>query len=162
MSQTNKAQIVIGLTALLLGTMVYFLDRPWEQTIFVPGDLSLFPLTPSVFGVIGHSLPTFAHVFAFSLLTMALVGGAKRAAITVCLGWFLVEAAFELGQHPALALALATAMPPWFAGLPILNNSASYFLHGTFDPLDILAIALGALAAYFVIQRTTRGRVSHA
>ncbi len=160
MSQTNKAQIVIGLAVLLLGTMVYVVDRPWEQTIFVPGDLSLFPLTPSVFGVTGHSLPTFAHVFAFSLLTIALVGGAKRAAITVCLGWCLVEAAFELGQH--LALALATAMPPWFAGLPMLNKSASYFLHGTFDPLDILAIALGALAAYFVIQRTTRGRVSHA
>ena len=48
MSQTNKTQIVIGLAVLLLGTAVYFLDRPsWEQTIFVPGDLSLFPLTPS-------------------------------------------------------------------------------------------------------------------
>ncbi len=160
--KTNKAQIIIGLAVLLLGTAVYFLDRPWEQTIFVPGDLSLFPLTPAVFGVIGQSLPTFAHVFAFSLLTIALVGGAKRAAITVCLGWFLVEAAFELGQHPALALALVTAMPPWFAGLSILNQSASYFLHGTFDPLDMLAIALGALAAYLVIQRTARGRVRHA
>ncbi len=161
MSKTNKAQIVIGLTALLLGTMVYVVDRPWEQAIFVPGDLSLFHLTPSVFGVIGHSLPTFTHVFAFSLLTIALVSGTKRAAITVCLGWFLVEAAFELGQHPALVLALATAMPPWFAGLPILNKSASYFLHGTFDPLDILAIASGALAAFLVIQNTARCRVSH-
>ncbi len=160
MSQTNKAQIVIGLAVLLLGTMVYVVDRPGDQS-FVPGDLSLFHLTPPVFGVIGHSLPTFAHVFAFCLLTAALLSHAKRTAITVCLGWFLVEAAFELGQHSALALALLTAMPPWFAGLPILNKSANYFLHGTFDPLDMLAIALGALAAYLVIQNTTRGRVSH-
>ncbi len=95
MSQTNKAQIVIGLTALLLGTMVYVVDRPWEQTIFVPGDLSLFPLTPSVFGVIGHSLPTFVHVLAFCLFTAALLAGGKKTAIVVCLSWFLVAAAFE-------------------------------------------------------------------
>jgi len=99
-SQTNKAQIVIGLAVLLLGTMVYFLDRPGEQTIFVPGDLSLFPLTPSVFGVIGHSLPTFTPIFAFCLLTAAVLSHAKRTAIGVCLGWFLVEVALELGQHP--------------------------------------------------------------
>ncbi len=77
MSQTSKAQIVIGLAVLLLGTMVYVVDRPWEQTIFVPGDLSLFHLTPSVFGVIGHSLPTFTHIFAFCLLTAALLSHAK-------------------------------------------------------------------------------------
>jgi len=161
-SQTNKAQIVIGLAVLLLGTMVYFLDRPWEQTIFVPGDLSLFSLTPSVFGVMGHSLPTFAHVFAFSLLTIAFVGGAKRAAITVCLGWFLVEAGFEIGQHPQVAGWLSSLIPQWFEHLPVLDRTASYFVYGTFDPLDILAIALGALAAYLVIQNTARRRVSHA
>ncbi len=161
MSKTTKAQIVIGLAALLLGTMVYVVDRPGDHS-FVPSAISLFPFTPRVFGVLGHSLPTFTHVFAFCLFTAALLSHAKRTAITVCLGWFLVEVAFELGQHPALALALSTAMPPWFAGLPILNNSASYFLHGTFDPLDMLAIASGALAAYLVIQNTTRGRVSHA
>ncbi len=87
MSQTNKAQIVIGLAVLLLGTAVYFLDRPWEQTIFVPGDLSLFPLTPSVFGVIGHSLPTFAHVFAFSLLTIG------DRCFRIVLSWSRISAA---------------------------------------------------------------------
>ncbi len=162
MSQTNKAQIVIGLAVLLLGTAVYFLDRPWEQTIFVPGDLSLFPLTPSVFGVIGHSLPTFAHVFAFSLLTMAFVGGAKRAAITVCLGWFLVDATFELGQHPQVASGLSSLIPQWFAHLPVLDRTAGYFVYGTFDPVDLLSVAFGALAAYLVIQQTRRQReVSH-
>ena len=29
-----------------------------------------------------------------------------------------------------------------------------YFLHGTFDPGDLLAIALGGLAAYAAIQKT--------
>ena len=156
MSKTNKAQIVIGLAVLLLGTAVYFLDRPWEQTIFVPGALSLFPLTSSVFGVIGHSLPTFAHVFAFSLLTIALVGGAKRAAITVCLGWFLVDATFEMGQHPQVAGWLSNLVPQWFEHLPVLDRTADYFVYGTFDPLDLLSVAFGALVAYLVIRRTQR------
>ena len=156
MSQTNKAQIVIGLAVLLLGTAVFFLDRPWEQTFFVPGDLSLFPLTSSVFGVIGHSLPTFAHVFAFSLLTIALVGGAKRTAVTVCLGWFLVDAAFEIGQHPQLVGWLSSLIPQWFEHIPVLDRTPSYFLYGTFDPLDLVSAALAALAAYLVIRGTQR------
>ncbi len=156
MSQTNKAQIVIGLTVLLLGTAVYFLDRPVELTIFVPGDLSLFHLTPSVFGGIGNSLPTFAHVFAFSLLTIALVGGAKRTAVTVCLGWFLVDAAFEIGQHPQLAGWLSSLIPQWFEHIPVLDRTPSYFLYGTFDPLDLVSAALAALAAYLVIRGTQR------
>lgn len=162
MNRTKQTQllIVLGLSALMGGTAVYLLDRPVEQS-FVPGDLSLFHLTPVVFGFIGQSLPTFAHVFAFCLLTAALLAGGKKAAITVCLGWFLVDVAFELGQHSALALALSTLIPPWFAHLPILNQTGSYFLDGTFDPLDLLAIALGALAAYVVIQRSTRWRMSH-
>lgn len=161
MSQTKKAQIVIGLAVLVLGTAVYFVDRPWEQAIFVPGDLSLFHLTPSVFGVIGHSLPTFAHVFAFSLLTIALVGGAKRAAITVCLGWFLVDAGFEMGQHAQVASWLSSLIPQWFEHIPVLDRTSGYFVYGTFDPLDLLSVAFGALAAYIVIQRTQRQGVSH-
>ncbi len=162
MSKTNTAQIVIGLAVLLLGTMVYVVDRPWEQTIFVPGDLSLFHLTPSVFGIIGHSLPTFTHIFAFCLLTAVVLSHAKRTAVTVCLGWFLVDAGFEMGQHPQVAGWLSSSVPQWFEHIPVLDRTASYFLHGTFDPLDMLAIASGALAAYLVIQNTTRGRVSHA
>ncbi len=157
MSKTTKAQIAIGLAALLLGTLVYVVDRPGDQ-IFVPSAISLFPLTPTVFGIVGHSLPTFAHVFAFILLTAALLAGGKKTAIAVCLSWFLVEVAFELGQHPALALSLSTVIPSWFESLPILNKTDSYFLYGTLDPLDLLAIALGALAAYVVIQRTARWR----
>ena len=160
MSKTNKAQIVIGLAALLLGTMVYVVDRPGDQS-FVPSAISLFPFTPAVFGVVGHSLPTFVHVLAFCLFTTVLFAGGEKTAIAVCLSWFLVEVALELGQHPALAPSLSQLIPPWFAHLPILNKTDSYFLYGTFDPFDLLAIVSGALAAYVVIQGTARWRVSH-
>ncbi len=154
-SKTNRAQLLIGLAALLLGTMVYVLDRPADQA-FVPSAISLFASTPSVFGVVGRSLPAFAHVFAFSLLTAALLADAKKTAVIVCLGWFLVDAAFELGQRAPIAQWLSKLIPPWFAHLPILDKTGRYFLHGTFDPSDIFAIALGAFAAYLVIQNTRR------
>ena len=111
MTTTNKAQMLIGLVALLLGTIVYVVDRPAAHS-FVPSAISLFPFTPAVFGVVGHSLPTFVHVLAFCLFTTALLAGGKKTAIAVCVGWFLVELALELGQHPALAPSLSRLIPP--------------------------------------------------
>ena len=67
----------------------------------------------------------------------------------------------EVGQHPFIAQRLSEVIPPWFAHLPILNKTNSYFIYGTFDPLDLLAIVLGVVAAYVVIQGTERGWASH-
>ncbi len=161
MKRESRAQVVLALAVLMLGTAVYFLDRPAEQAAFVPGELSLFQFTPAVFGFIGRSLPTFAHVFAFSLLTIALVGGAKRAAITVCLSWCAVDAAFEVGQYPQVANWLAHCVPRWFEHIHVFDNTVGYFVYGTFDPVDLLSIALGACAAYLTIQRTRRQGVNH-
>ncbi len=154
------AQLVVGLAVLLLGTLVYLVDRPPEQA-FVLGAFSFCEVTPCVFGRLGQSLPTFAHVFAFILLTAALLGGGQRWAIAICLGWIAMETAFELGQHPALAPVVVKLIPSWFGQVPVLQKTDSYFLHGTFDPGDLLAIALGALAAYAVIHKSRRREVRH-
>ena len=113
------------------------------------------------FGAVGQSLPAFAHVFAFSLLTIAVLGGGRRTAIVACSGWFLVDAAFELGQHPTLAAELARFIPSWFEGIPILHRTDDFFLAGTFDAFDLVAMALGALTAYWVMQRTQSRRTNH-
>lgn len=160
MSKAHKIQVLIGLAALVLGTMVYLVDRPIEQS-FIPNAISLVALTPTVFGVLGHSLPTFVHVLAFILLTTAVLAGGKNTALAVCLGWFALEAVFELGQHPAIAQWLVKGIPPGFAHFPILNQTDRYFLNGTFDPMDLLAIALGTFAAYVAIQGTARWRAHH-
>jgi hypothetical protein len=153
MGKTAQSQLALALGTLLLGTLVYLLDRPADQA-FVPSALSLFEETPRVFGRLGHNLPAFTHVLAFSLLTVALLGSGKRTAFTICSGWMAINAAFELGQHPALAPTLATLIPPRFFHIPILDKTQGYFLHGTFDPWDLLAIALGGLTAYVAIQKT--------
>jgi hypothetical protein len=92
---------------------------------------------------------------------MALLGGGRRAAIVVCSGWFFVNVAFELGQHPAIAPWLSRLIPSWFEHIPILARAKGYFLYGTFDLSDIVFIALGALAAYLLTQRMPLRKRSH-
>ncbi len=87
--RTKQTQLLIDsarLSALMGGAAVCLLDRPVAQSV-IPSALSLFARTPSVFGHLGASLPSFAHVFAFALLTAALLSGAKRSALTACLAW---------------------------------------------------------------------------
>jgi hypothetical protein len=152
MTRIRWFQVSLALAALGLGALVYLIDRPPGVTA-LPESMTLFQPTVRLFGALGQSLPAFAHVFAFSLLTIALVGGGRGRAIGACVGWFLVDAAFELGQHPTIAPKLAHLIPSWFATIPILNRTDHFFRYGTFDPLDLLFIALGALAAYVVVQR---------
>ncbi len=58
--------------------------------------------------------------------------------------------------HLALAPTQATLSPPWLFPIPNLDETQGYLLHGTFDPWDLLAIALGGLAVYVAIQITRR------
>jgi hypothetical protein len=153
-------QIYLALAALGLGVLVYVVDRPPGATA-LPESITLFQPTVRFFGTVGQSLPAFVHVFAFSVLTMALLGSRHRVAIAVCTGWFLVDTAFELGQHPTINAELAKLIPSWFEAIPILDRTDQLFRYGAFDPLDLLSIALGAFAAYVVTQRTQLRRTSH-
>lgn len=154
----NGWQILIGLGGLIIGTMVYLIDRPPEATYFIHFSsikISLYGILPSVFGVIGNSLPDFLHVFSFILLTAGILPWRKRGYLAICLGWFFIDLAFELCQKfNALALRM---VPEWFKGIPFLENTENYFKQGTFDFLDLIAISLGTVAAYFVLLATNKG-----
>jgi len=153
----NKLQILIGAGGLIVGSLVYLIDRPPEQTYFVNSskiNISLFNSIPNLFGVIGNSLPDFFHVFSFILLTAGLFSCKKMGYIVICLSWFVVDSAFELCQKfNTLPLRIT---PEWFEGIPFLENTKSYFQKGTFDVIDLVAFALGTVAAYFVILVTSK------
>ena len=72
----------------------------------------------------------------------------------ICLGWFLIDCAFELGQE--FNSLLLKIIPDWFAGIPFLENTENYFLYGTFDFIDLAAITIGAVIAYFVLLATNK------
>jgi hypothetical protein len=154
----NGVQILIGLGGLLVGTLVYLIDRPPEATYFLHFSrikVSLYGILPNVFGVIGNSLPDFLHVFSFILLTAGLLSWGKRGSLAICLGWFSIDFIFELFQKfNTLPLKI---IPKWFKGIPFLENTGNYFTQGTFDLLDLIAITLGTTAAYFVLLATNKG-----
>jgi hypothetical protein len=135
--------------------LVYLIDRPPEATYFVyisKIKISLYGTFPNIFGLIGNSLPDFLHVFSFILLTAGLLSSQKKGSLIICLGWFSVDFVFELFQKfNALPLKI---IPKWFNGIPFLENTENYFSRGTFDFIDLIAIALGAGTAYFVLLAT--------
>lgn len=151
----NRVQILIGVVWLLIGSVVYLIDRPPNQTYFVYSSrvkISLYETLPNVFGAIGNSLPDFLHVFSFILITAGLVSCQKRGYVIICLSWFSFDLSFELGQkYNELPLKI---IPNWFKGIPFLENTENYFSRGTFDILDVTAIALGTVIAYFVLLNT--------
>lgn len=145
----NCILAVLACAVFMLGAMTYVLERPTDAVPFFSA-ISLAHLLSSVFGPIGESLPTFAHVFALSVLTTVWLGGDKRAAVSACLNWFAVDTAFEIGQHPQIAEWVAQFIPRWFQRLPILEQADAYFLSGTYDTWDLVSIAVGAAAAYVI------------
>jgi hypothetical protein len=155
----NKIQILIGGTALIIGSLVYIIDRPADYTYFVytgPTSISLYKILPNLFGLIGNNLPAFVHIFSFILLTAGVLSCQKRGCLFICLSWFFLDCAFELGQN--FKTVPLEIIPDWFSGIPFLENSKIYFLRGTFDVLDLVAIALGTVAAYFLLLTTNKDR----
>jgi len=159
MQRINKTQILIGAIGLFIGLLVYLIDRPPDQTYFVyssPINISLFNIIPNLFGLIGNSLPAFIHVFSFILITAGLIFCNKKGYLIICLFWFLVDGTFEVGQK--FNTWSSSITPDWFTGIPFLENIKNYFLHGSFDFIDLAAIAFGTVIAYFVLLTTNKRR----
>ena len=151
-ARSHREGIELGLAtaALAVGVAVYLLDRG-GRVEFVPIALTHSLVTHRVFGGLAGSLPSFVHVFAFALLTAAVLKPWPRFASLSCLAWVLIDVLFELGQLHTVAAVLAAHLPgpgghPW-----LLAQLRSYFVSGTFDTLDLAAAVAGGMAAYCVI-----------
>jgi hypothetical protein len=153
----NRVQILIGVIALLAGVLVYLIDRPPDTAYFLAGwakDISLYDRIPNIFGPVGKSLPAFAHVFSFILITAGILGSGRRGYLTICLFWLFIDGAFELGQrYSSIPLRF---IPDWFEGIPYLENTASFFSSGTFDSMDLIAILTGTIVAYILLRITEK------
>ena len=142
---------------LVLGTFVYLLDRPLGSVPFFAG-ISLADTLPISLGTLGSIFPSFAHTFAFAAMTAALMSRQRDVGLA-CLAWLGVELAFEVGQLPTVASALAARVPSGHASLPVLSDALGYFANGTFDPWDLISAGLGALAAYGFVTVSARRSV---
>lgn len=136
----------------MIGGLVYLSDRASKPVVLITsftGDPTRFDWFPSLFGALSGVAPDFLHVFAFSLITVGVLGRRPGIFGPVCLFWFMTDTLFELGQHvPDLALAL---IPQSLEQFEPVGWAHIFFTKGTFDPLDILAFAAGAIAAYALL-----------
>lgn len=146
----------IGCVAFAVGVLVYLTDRDASKAALIP---TVAWLTRSnVFGALGGWLPSFIHTFAFSLFTAAVLPQRSVPRYGACIAWFAVNLAFEIGQHRLVSVRLAEVLEGGLGRMPLTRTLANYFVHGTFDPGDIVAALLGALAAGAVLLLMHRGR----
>lgn len=109
------------------------------------------------FGPLGGWLPTWAHTFAFSLLTAAVLPPRSAARYGGCAVWCTLNLAFEIGQHPQLGGPLAQTLQAGFGNGAPVRRLAAYFVHGSFDRMDLLAALAGALMAAAALTQAPRG-----
>ena len=161
MRPINTTRILVGAGALFVGLLLYLIDRPPDHTYFLFRlglTSSLHHLVPPLFNHLGGNLPAFLHVFALVLITGGILACGRKGSLIVAVCWFATDAAFEFGQKfPAWAERL---VPRWFDSIPILDATRNYFQFGTFDSLDIAAVAIGAAAAYGALLATMERRSS--
>lgn len=138
-----------GGLALAVGTLVYLADRDPARAMALPGFAVL--ATGPLFGAAADWLPSFVHVFAFSLFGAAAWPHARRPAYGACAFWWAVDLAFEAAQQPQWRAALATALPSGLEDFAPTGWVARYAQQGRFDPADLLAVTAGALAAAGVL-----------
>lgn len=144
--------LAIAIGALCLGALFYTLARQHDHVYFLSAWLPAAHPASGRFGALGDYLPTFIHVYAFILLSVAVAAPAISKVIPICLAWFTLDSLFEVAQLDLPAHWIAQHLPGWFSTIPILDNTASYFLSGTFDMLDLLSIAAGSISAYITIH----------
>lgn len=154
----DRSLIYLGVIALIVGLMVYLLDRPSWQLSIIPDDFSLNNDGPITFGPIGLHLPTFLHAFAFSIISAGILPHSQVGHMIACGTWILIDTCFELFQHPTLYSLIA---PNLDSNNFILVEINKFFVNGTFDWLDVASIIAGAGCAYSVLMiiRNKRGNL---
>lgn len=148
---TQWSLLISAFMVLAAGVAVYLFARDPQQVHFLAGWWQAQPLHVAQIAAVGAWLPSFAHVYALSVVTAMLLKPSRRAVFKACLSWWVIDSLFEFGQHQALAPLIAAALPKWFTHVPLLDHAGRYFLYGTFDIHDLLAIAAGALAAALTV-----------
>lgn len=157
----NRKQAFLGLIFLLAGTLEYLVNRPIGLTHLLykyEPIHSILDRIPDLYGNLGMFAPAFFHPLAFSLMSMALFSS-RKARITICSVWFIVNSLFELGQR--YGTQLARIIPEWFEKVPVLDNLGRFFLHGRFDVCDLIAIGLGSMSALLIGELTIKKEVIH-
>ena len=149
MKRSIFTYLALAISALAAGALVYGYLRP---QLLSGSSWNNSPALQTILLISGF-LPDFLHTYAFILLTFITLGVTSKYSLHISMAfWLLVESLFEIGQHPFFShffARLEAFASGSFFPIPFVTG---YFLHGTFDPLDLSAIFLAALAAFFTTR----------
>ena len=147
--------LLLATLLLATGILVYALDR--GGAVYFLHGWTAAPAKTSIFVPLGDHLPTFLHTLVFILITAAVLRPWRRLIPGICAAWLVIECLFEFGQMAPFDSRIAAAVPSWFESVPVLQITADYFIHGTYDALDIVSIVLGAVIAYPLVRIYLQG-----
>lgn len=135
-----------GLISLLLGVSVYLLDRDWNSVLFLTSFSTWQPAVIGWLGPLGLSLPSLFHAYGFAIFIIIALGGRRVSALFGATGWFGIAVLLEaLQSEPAGSFFLTT--PHFFSTSMFGSAVEAYVVNGSFDIGDILAAAIGCIAA---------------
>lgn len=153
----------IACVSLGIGYVVYFLGRPGPAIYAIPSSIEQWIVVQPLVAEISGQLPSFFHTYAFILLTFIVLGTSSRFNLYLSISlWATVEVLFEAGQHHLFQSSIINLIPDWFDQIRALDLTHNYFLQGTFDPLDLLAIAIGSACALLTVHLFQREEIHHA
>ena len=153
-SAVEAGLIVSAVTALLLGSAVYLLERDWADTMLLAPFIAYQWPTSAVFGALGGFLPSLLHAYAICILLMVTLWPWPRTRAWVCLLWFALAAFFEWMQSDT-GSAWFTANEWLLDDVPLMVYLKSYSVHGQFDYIDLLANGVGCITALDVTTAIT-------
>lgn len=164
-----NALAAVAAAALLLGALIYLLDRPAGSAWLLPAQWqeawqSRWPASSasSWFGSAGLWLPSFVHAFAFSVLTAWQLPHRPAFAAAACAGWAFVDTLAEIGQHAAMSQDVAAAVTALLGHGSTAVHIARYFTNGSFAVADIVAALAGSAVAFAALWWAVSRRRAHA
>lgn len=147
----HRVELYALMLASVLGVLVYTLERDPASVYLMPDFIGSLGLWGSLSLPFSGQIPEFVHVYICILLTALVLDRSLFIHRSITLAWFLFDFMAEIAQHPDIAATISDRIPRWFSDIPVLQNTQSYLLGSTFDPLDLLFILLGSIAAYLTL-----------
>ncbi len=147
-------QVAFGMAALLLGASVYFFDRAPETFRFAPEGWSGYGAGGLAFGALGGNLPGFTHELGFTLLCAAWFWEWRSAPVVFATFWGILETLFEVAQHEQVAARIAAHVAADPGAGFLARAFVAYCEAGHYDPLDVVAIVAGGVAAVLLASWT--------
>jgi len=141
-----------GLISLLLGVSVYLLDRDWQSVLVLAPFSAGQHAVVGWFGPLGFNLPSFFHAYGFALLIILAMGGRRISALPGAAGWFGIAILLEAIQSETAGSFVLTTHR--FVSDSAFGRAVeAYIVNGSFDIGDILAAAIGCIAASTVAYK---------